>query len=191
VTVVELQIGGLLGRTLTGPWMKILYRNAMNNLLTGAILKKVMEKLYASLTTPRLLRDSTFQIFETNSRGSEERSIYSPEPNALALELTELVIGEIVKVLERHLARYLTSDLSNPTSELLSLTTNSTTDTIAAESFLGLADSLARKAPNATYAHILSKTMFSMNRTQSFLWEREVDNLVFQPRRPTSSPKPP
>jgi len=132
-----------------------LYRNAMNNLLTGAILKKVMEKHSASLTTSRLLRDSTFQIFETNSRGSEERtSIYSPVPNALALELTELVIGEIVKVLERHLARYLTSDLSNPTSELLSLTTNSTADNIAAESFLGLADSLARKAPNATYAHI-------------------------------------
>ena len=140
----------------------------MNNLLTGAILKKVMEKHSASLTTSRLLRDSTFQIFETNSRGSEERSIYSPEPNALALELTERVIGEIVKVLERHLARYLTSDLSNPTSELLSLTTNSTADNIAAESFLGLADSLARKAPSARYAHT-SKTMFSMNRMQSFL----------------------
>lgn len=56
--LMEMQVGGLLGKTITGPWMKCLYRNSsLNNLGSCALLQTVVEHLRQLVATPRLLWD--------------------------------------------------------------------------------------------------------------------------------------
>jgi len=172
ITIKELQVGALLGKVLTGPWMKVLYRKSMNNLETSKILQIVMDNLRRLLRTPRLLWDVDFKLFETeyeSGRPGEHSLLVGEEPDSTSLQIATVALEEIIKTLERQLDRYIDGELSNPTEEQIVQATNSTADNIAAESILGLADNLARRAPNSTYAHLTSKTMFSINHTQSYL----------------------
>ena len=152
--------------------MKVLYRKSMNNLETSKILQIVMDNLRRLLRTPRLLWDVDFKLFETeyeSGRPGEHFLLVGEEPDSTSLQIATVALEEIIKTLERQLDRYIDGELSNPTEEQIVQATNSTADNIAAESILGLADNLARRAPNSTSAHLTSKTMVSINHTQSYL----------------------
>lgn len=182
--IMELIVGGLFGKCLTGPWMKVLYRNSdISNLESGKILEKAVSNLKRLSEDPSLLWTASFDCFD--------RTVESilTDPIRLALCTTDEMIDEKLKsltrltanaflvVINRQAKDYLDSEdgaLYELPPERFVLGTNAPADNMTAESILALADNFKRKSPNATDTHIAAKIGFAHNGTSD--WLDKIDN---------------
>lgn len=90
----------------------------------------------------------------------------------VALDFASRAANEFLVVIERQAARYLAGgELALLDQNMKDRVANAPADNIAAESVLGLADRIMRRAPNATDAHVASKAMFVMNNTTDYMDE--------------------
>jgi hypothetical protein len=150
----HLQVLGLLGKKLTGPWMEVFYTEEVDNLDSIPHMKSAVSWVKELVKDPSQLRNPTLNAFGESLDQDDPvlcALLREPSPDA---EVIEGVAKKILEVLERQLKPYLDHEF---TDEERKMASSAPSHNIASERNLGIGDHLARRAPNATMHHIESK----------------------------------
>ena len=175
--LVQLQVLGLLGKVLTGPWMVLFYSNQKkaSNLETNEQLKKAVQSLKDISRNPQSLLTCSVDSFGNELTIDEKlqslRSVSYPGFDTVAKQVAEAM----TTTLERQLSRYLTGDLSCPSMDMLSVCKSAPLNNFHAERVLGRFCSQCVRAPNATTGFLEAKTKAGANKTLEWLVKQEDD----------------
>ena len=106
--LIQLRVLGLIGKVITGPWMKIFYCNneGKGNLEVVSILKESVNRLFAEKLNENV---ETLKCLQ-----SEIPPLEKEQFNILMTMALQCVLD----VLQRQLQPYLTVALSNPSQEI-------------------------------------------------------------------------
>ena len=174
----ELVVGGLFGKVLTGPWMKVMYRQKdLSNIGSSKLLTYMVDKLKCLKDCPRLIFDDNFCCFElpADAHKSElskkvHACLLEYEADEETLNFISLVAEDFLTVIERQAADYLPGGkYADMEPEMIVLGENAPADNIMAETILGLHDHLRRRAPNASDSYMAAKTCFPTNKTNDWI----------------------
>jgi hypothetical protein len=169
----DIQLLGLLGRLITGPWMARFYtdESGVTNLSMNNDLKKCMTSLDSYIKDPSLLITSGVDVFGQALPVGDATLEYLRESifDDRLRNIARTVIEGFTEVLKRQLERYLTGDLSQVTDQLVLATKAAPLHNMQAERVMAMTDSQARRAPNASYAFIESKVKSKVNHTLHWL----------------------
>ena len=188
--VVQLRSLGLIGKLLTGPWMREIYgnKNHLTNLETIPMMRSCLERLEHLKDEPSELLAAESDVFGHPLDASDDQVLSSLQTSDWSgaqkkdfSEISTLLIGGIIDVLKKQLQPYLFGELSLPTDQMLAQTKSAPTHNIFAEQTLGLTDHLYRRAPNATVGFIDGKVKSKKNKTLQWLEEQsetEQERLI-------------
>ena len=169
-TKVELQILGLLGKHLTGPWMRHFYTSAadqINHVDGIAIVKAVIAAMKESLKHPEDLVMAERNFFgeevEVDPTLTKLRELpVDPHFTPMMASCLEAVIA----VLERQYTKYF--DL-NITDKLREETASARSHNTDAEEIMGMFSSAKEKSPNATMCFLSCRMRTCKNKTVDYL----------------------
>lgn len=180
--VMEMQVAGLVGKTITGPWVNCLSRkSSLNNLDCCALLQTVAANLRKLIVAPNMLWDRKYNVFELGDTIEDpvHDFLCKEQPTKVALEFASQTANEFLIVIERQASRYLVGgELALLNNDIKAYATNATADNMVAESILGFTDYAMRRSPNASESSIASKTMFVINNTVDYLDDLTPDILA-------------
>ena len=168
---VEMQVLGLLGKLLSGPWMKCFYRNAEDQIdhVEGiTVVKKVVELLNVE-RDPLDLLGWTTDIFGKEMDASDatlQALRQAPKEPQFFKVMMGACIHAIVDVLERQYRKYFDVDI---TEKLKQETKSARTHNIDAEEVMGMFSAAKQRAPNATICFLSCKMRAQKNRTVEYL----------------------
>ncbi|KAK6172145.1 hypothetical protein SNE40_015873 [Patella caerulea] len=116
--ILQLKALGLMGKILTGPWMKVLYGNAdkLSNLQAVPTLKKLMEKIHSLRDDPMSVLTAKYDAFGRPLDSADEvlQSLQAELLDEAYFEQVTLKLLECsITVLERQMESYLTGELSS------------------------------------------------------------------------------
>ena len=176
IIIMQLQCLGLLGKFLTGPWMREFYANASKriNLEMIPLMHKCMSSLTDLKNNPLQMLTSRRDVFQnTLEPDSVFTSLQAPpadieQEEILSLIMTSLLVGA-EKLLSKQLKRYLSGDLANPSSDVLTQGESAPTHNIFSEQTLGMVDHQFCRAPNATFGFIDGKIKFIKNSIDAWI----------------------
>lgn len=114
VVIRDLQVGGLLGKTLTGSWMTNSFRKkGMQNLASTELLQCVVRKVSVLIESPILLWDRTFNRFGREQKDDPVHGkLCDSEPDQLSLSLARKSAQQFLTIIKRQTSRYLDLDLT-------------------------------------------------------------------------------
>ncbi|XP_074657147.1 uncharacterized protein LOC141910312 [Tubulanus polymorphus] len=184
--LTHLRVLGIIGKLLTGPWMKVFYANTANltNLQTSGSMKTCIAKLKYYKDDPLMVlrtntdvfgtiligdgvaQDKTFMALRTPLSDSEEEQLFR--------SIVSSLMAGCIEVLERQLHDYINGDLANPSEELLKQTQSVPTHNMFAGRVMGLADHHFKRAPNATVGFLDGKIKSCQNQTIEWLDSKPV-----------------
>ena len=177
--LIQLRVLGLIGKVITGPWMKIFYCNneGKSNLEVVSILKASVNRLQYLVNTPELFLTTSEDLFaEKLNENDETLKCLQSEIPPLEKEqfniLMTMALQCVLDVLQRQLEPYLTGTLSNPTEEMLSRSQGAPIHNMHSEQTLALTDHQIRRARNATIGFVDGKVKSKRNRTLQWLEEK-------------------
>ena len=166
----DLCILGLLGKFLTGPWMKLFYGEG-KNLQMNANIKKSVDTLVVLCDQPELLQVSQTDVFGESLNEADQvlKSLQNFLLTPQKLQLISKVLTGVKSVLERQLSRYLVGDLSEPSDAMLVQASQAPLHNMAAERVMAMADAHFRRAPNALPSFVESKIKAKVNKSMTWL----------------------
>ena len=175
----QLQVLGLMGKFLSGPWMKAFYTSASNQINhVDAIttVKDVLSTLkQASLKKPEDLLTETKDFFGGDLQADTTlRALQEMPPHSSFPEMMGSCLKAAVDVIERQYHRYFSMDI---TEQLRREASSARTHNIDAEELMGMFSALKQKSPNATMCYLSSRMRACKNHTVSYL-----DSLNHQKR---------
>lgn len=158
--ILEMQVLGLLGKLLTGPWMQQFYTGAQDELshIDGiAIVRKVVSTVKDAAANPQatLLRQTDFfgrHLDEDDLTLAALR--LEPEDMALFAKMMASCLLAVVAVLERQYKRYFELDI---TEQLRQETVSARLHNIDAESIMGMFSAGKERAKNASVDFLSSR----------------------------------
>ena len=168
VAILEMQVLGLLGKTLTGPWMKIFYTNASTDIDPHkgiSIVREVVVRIKQCCHDPHslLLRKTDFfdqDLPETDKTLLKLRQ--TPSNSQLFLQMVAACLNAIVTVLERQYKRYFEMDL---TEQLRKETESARLHNIDAEEIMGIFSAKKQRAKHASVPYMAACMRAKKNRT--------------------------
>lgn len=174
---VQMQVLGLLGKLLTGPWMKKFYRAAVNQIdhvEAIYVVKEVVTRLKEQRSPLDLLTQSN-DFFGDALKDSDEtlqKLRDPPKDEDLFKVMMEACLGAIVEVLERQYKKYFEIDL---TEKLKEETKSARTHNIDAEEIMGMFSASKKRSPNATLCFLSCKMRAQKNKTVGFLEDLDTE----------------
>jgi len=178
----ELRVGGLFGKSISGPWMKCLYKKALlSNLDSAKILNNAHKTLLQVVERPSLLWQEGFTCFDVEECSDDPvaRHLRAVPPTGLELELVTQTAKAFQAVMERQLVQYLQGgELYHLPPERVLLGTNAPVDNMVSESVLGYADFLFRRSNVATDAYNAAKIGYTTNKTSDWV-ENLTDSSIY------------
>lgn len=171
---LELQVLGLLGKHLTGPWMKKFYTSSQNeiNHVDGIqVVKGVIGTLKEAAEHPRDMLTASEDFF------NEELHV-DPTLQALRERLADdefsstmsKCLQAIIVVLEMQYSKYFQVDI---TEKLREEVASARSHNIDSEEIMGMFSAMKQKCPNATMCYLSCRMRACKNRTVQYLDELE------------------
>ena len=170
--LVQLQVLGLLGKHLTGPWMVIFYKNAEKkaNLRMRPHIMTAMAGLRKLETNPELLLTSATDVFKRPIENDAVlTALRNAPPNDQFNSLAVTLVKSSITVLDRQLERYISGDLASPTPEMFEICSSAPNNNFHAERVLGKFSAQFARAPNATTGFLDAKTKAAANHTLEYV----------------------
>ena len=167
----ELQVLGILGKTLTGPWMKTFYTSAGGDIshVDGIeIVKGVLPVLKDICTRPETLLSTSKDVFGNELDSNSTLTSLKQQPKNIEL-FSKMIVGclhAIIQVVEHQYSKYFQMNL---TEELRKETATARSHNIDAEELMGMFSILKQKAPNATICYLSCRMRAIKNRTVDYL----------------------
>ena len=166
LAVLELQILGILGKTLTGPWMKRFYTSSENeiNHIDGIdIVKSVVDNLKKMLKDPcSILTTSTDLFGDALVIDSMLVQLRAIPATTNFKQLMKVCLEAIIQVLERQYAKYFAL---NVTDTLRREAESARSHNIDSEEIMGMFSSAKKKSANATLCYLSCRMRSSKNNT--------------------------
>jgi len=185
---IEMQVLGLLGKLLTGPWMKKFYATAVDQIdhVEGIqVIKQLVQKLKDLKETPVDLLCCATDFFGNNLDKENSTLLKLREPPkdiTLYSSMMTACLQAVTDVLERQYKKYFTGDWE--ISERLRLETKSArSHNMDAEEVIGMFSAAKQKAVNATICFLSCKMRAQKNRTIDYLDRLEKikrDQIIIQ-----------
>lgn len=171
VAMVEIQVLGLLGKVLTGPWMARFYKGAASEIshFEGLVMvKEALDRLEVFSQDPQQILSVTHDIFgaELSRSPDLEALLVEPVDRDLFLSMMEGCINAVHNVLTRQYQRYFNMDVND---QLKKETESARLHNIDAEQVMGMFSALKDKAPNATLCFISCKIRAQKNKVLDYL----------------------
>lgn len=173
----HLQILGLLGKIITGPWMKLLYVETSSNLDVTEDLKKCVSGLENLAEEPSTLLTRTNDLFG-NLLPSDPVLDALKAAGTPKEETIKAVATAMLQVCNRQLVKYLTVDFTDAEKKLAE---NAPVHNMHAERIIAITDSQTKRAPNAKMDFIESKVKFKSNKALGWLQDKtspQKDKLI-------------
>ena len=174
--LLELQVLGLFGKYITGPWMSELYGNENNksHLEVVLLLQNCVQSINIYKDEPlKMMTSETSAFGKPLKKDSVLDALHQPVANAQEEMVLQTVLTTMAKkaniVLSRQLEAYVTGEFSNPTEKQLSETQSAPIHNMQAERTLGMTDSLIHRAPNSTMGFVDGKVRGKLNQVMHWL----------------------
>ena len=153
---MELQVLGLIGKLLTGPWMVKFYTSAetqVNHVDGIQIICDVVQVVQTHIENPASVLTCSTDFFgnELANDPIMEKLRQAPVDIAVFSVMAKACLTAVVTVLERQYKRYFTLDI---TEELKAETKSARSHNIDAEEVMGMFSAAQKKAPNATLGYL-------------------------------------
>ena len=171
---VEMQVLGLMGKLLTGPWMKTFYTSAGDQIdhVEGIeIVKEIVQKLKDQKDTPLDLLSSEVDFFGKRLDDSDStlRCLQeAPKDEDMFIRMMRSCIQAIIDVLEHQYKKYFASGWEI-SEKLRSETKSVRSHNMDAEEIMGMFSAAKQKANNATVCYLSCKMRGQKNRTVAYL----------------------
>ncbi|XP_033102641.1 uncharacterized protein LOC117105571 [Anneissia japonica] len=170
---------GLIGKYVSGPWMRLVERNQnildLNTPFTLAVERMENWKVNASL----LVRGEAECLFADVPviKDAVFDNLTTPHENDQQVETLLLkLLDVILDVCKRQLDDQLPGGIHHDPSEALQQQARSCVgNNISGERVFGLLDHYVRRAPNASLSYIESKIVYKSNKTSDWLAKKSVD----------------
>ena len=195
VAKLEMQVLGLIGKLLTGPWISKFYVTAdceISHVDGISIVKAIIMTLKSYIKTPKEtlstkvdffgqpLKDEVPLVTQLEAHGQllkDESTVLQklqedPVDAALFAVMMQQCLSGIVAVLERQYKKYLELDL---TEELRKETRSARCHNIDAEEIMGMFSAAKSHAPNATLCYLSCTIRARKNRVVDYLDSLEVE----------------
>ena len=169
---VELQVIGLLGKLLTGPWMRVFYTADTNVDHVGAISKvvEVLEGLQRLKDSPMDVLSAEKDLFGEVLPASDcvlkKLLGEAPKDKDLFSVMMERCASKIIDVLQGQYKKYFVMDVNEV---LLEETKSAKLHNIDSEEMMGMFSALQQKAGSATLHYVSSKLRAKKNKTVKYL----------------------
>ena len=169
---VELQVLGLIGKLLTGPWMRAFYTSAkdqMEHIEGIGVVRDIINNLKKASPLELLKRSKDFfgnALHEPTVDCILKSLTEPPRDQTLFEGMMRSCLQSIVEVLERQYEKYFECDL---TEKLKEETKSARSHNIDAEEIMGMFSAAKTRAPNATICYISSKMRAQKNKTVEYL----------------------
>ena len=175
VTKVELHVLGLLGKLLTGPWMKKFYTSSQSevNHIDGIHMVKEVTSVVREFANNTAGTLTTTQDFFGNLLENDATLVTlqsQPVDDNLFHAMMKACLLKVDEVLQRQYARYFTLDV---TEILRKETESSRCHNIDAKTIMGMFSAAKDHAPNATMGFISSRIKAVKNNVVDRLDELE------------------
>ena len=171
VAKVEIQILGLIGKILSGPWMRRFYTSTTTQIshVDGiSVVKQVLARVKACCSSPQetLTMKTDFFGDELTPDNRLMKLQQKPIDEDLFMSMMKNCLTAIVTVLEKQYRRYFDLDVTN---ELRKETESARCHNIDAEQVMGMFSAAKANAPNATLCYISSRLRAQKNRVVDYL----------------------
>lgn len=184
---VEMQVLGLFGKLLTGPWMTKFYTGADDHTdyIQGIeLIKHTVQNLKDQLHSPVEFLTRTTDLFGNQLDASDkilEKLQEPPKDPVMFNQMTEACLRAVILVLERQYRQYF-ADTWTVTEQLKQETTSARSHNMDAEELIGMFSALKKKAPNATICYLSCKMRARKNNTVDYLdsLDKEKRDLVIR-----------
>ena len=168
---VEIQVLGLIGKFLTGPWMKFFYRGTEDHTdhLEGILLVKDVITHLKNMHEPLDLfkMDEDFFGDKLNAADATLKPLKQPPEDANMFSMMmHACLAAVTEVLDRQYRKYFTIEV---TEILKEETKPARAHNIDAEEIMGMFSAAQNKAPNATLCFLSSKLRAQKNGTVAYL----------------------
>nr|XP_047136623.1 uncharacterized protein LOC124813509 [Hydra vulgaris] len=154
----EMCVLGLLGKTLTGPWMALFYQSGTGSLshIEGIkVVKKLLKNVYHVKNNPMLLFNAKDLFGNSIKNDKVFKTIVSVcTKDKEVKQMIILCLSAIIDVLERQYKRYFNLNLS---LQLIKETQTARLHNIDAEEIMGMFSAAKHRAPNSTLCFLSSK----------------------------------
>jgi len=175
VTIMQLRVLGLLGKTLSGPWMRQFYTSAeleINHVEGIRVVRKVLENLKVAAASPECLLTADVDFFGNplvvdSTMSALRYGVASNNRNYLMMMRSCLIA--VVEVIDRQYRTYFSWDLDKKLEEE---TKSARSHNIDAEEMVGMFSAAKKRSPNATLCYLSCRLRAKKNGTVDFL-----DNL--------------
>lgn len=172
VAQVEIQVLGLIGKLLSGPWMAKFYRSSATQVshVNGIAIVKQLVDLVKRFSESGLDTLTTRTDFFGHDLPESDATLVAlrskPVDEALFISMMESCLKKMVEVLERQYARYFSADL---TDQLKKETESARCHNIDAEEIMGMFSAAKEHAPNATMCFLSSRIRAQKNNVVDYL----------------------
>uniref|UniRef100_A0A8C7YFM4 Uncharacterized protein n=1 Tax=Oryzias sinensis TaxID=183150 RepID=A0A8C7YFM4_9TELE len=174
---VEMQVLGLIGIFLSGPWMSKFYTAAATQTVSHVdgieTVRNVIETIKTFVEVPLETLVLKKDVFGGELQAlSVQKLQMEPADRSLFATMMSACLAQIVVALERQYSRYFKLDIN----EVLRKETESARcHNIDAEAVMGMFSAAKSRAPNATLSFISSKIRAKKNRTCDYLDNLDVE----------------
>lgn len=176
----HLQVLGLFGKYVTGPWMTMFYTESSSNLDMSPYLRNCVASLQQLVENPSFLITATHDVFGSELHPNNDPVLKSlragtPKPKG---DLIKAIATAMLEVCKRQLKKYLDTEF---TEEEKTMARYAPVHNMHAERIMAMADAQARRAPSAKMDFVQAKIKFQSNDTISFLQNKsqeERQNLI-------------
>ncbi|KAK6183204.1 hypothetical protein SNE40_010731 [Patella caerulea] len=174
VAVLEMQVLGVLGKTLTGPWMKKFYTAAgvqVDHMEAIEIVQGIIKELKLCSADPLSILSRTCDFFG-HGLSEEDATLQklsippSQENKPLFSDMVITCISGVISVLERQYKRYFELDV---TEQLKKETQSARAHNIDAEEMIGMFGAWKQRAQNATTSFLSARLRAKKNRVVPYL----------------------
>lgn len=171
VAEVEIQTLGLVGKLLSGPWIRRFYTASTTEVshVDGiGIVKDVLARVRACSVKPEETLTMRNDFFGEELKQDDElaRLQQSPIDSDLFRKMMEGCLTAIVTVLQKQYSRYFDLDV---TEKLRNETESARCHNIDAEHVMGLFSALKDSSPNAALCYISSRIRAQKNKVVTYL----------------------
>lgn len=182
--ILQMQVLGLIGKFLTGPWMTVFYTGVEEQLshIDGiGVVKKVVATLEAVAANPQdvLVRSTDFFGRELATSDQTLKALrQKPADTSLFDKLMSACLLAVVKVLMRQYKRYFELDI---TDQLRDETKSARSHNIDSESIMGMFSAGQERAKNASVDFLTARMRARKNNVVTWLnnlYTEERENIM-------------
>ena len=170
ITIVELQVLGIIGKHLTGPWMTKFYTAAdsdISHVDAIELVKQVIASLKEMLQDPLQILSSTKDFLGQDiALGNTLAKLRAIPHHPQFVAMMSSCLQAIIDVLERQYSKYFTLEI---TEKLREETASVRCHNIDSEELMGMFSASQKKAPNATLCFLSARMRACKNKTVDYL----------------------